>query len=181
MIFDERKAQYGYKIYTSGEEIVNDVDMLYQVKCNDGLFRFFALEVKHPNERVIGGQLFALSKVMPQMPILVVEMNCIRTKTLFIDGKITDQCGKLVDTTKTAWTCSDECIIKDAINLDKGYEYIDKKVSEFVQDVKAGKVPCMPCFPVSELQSELESFKKRNEKVKETASEINILNSSKQN
>ena len=159
MVFNERKAQFGYKLYTNGNEIVNDVDMIYQVNCEDGLYRFFALEVKHPNERSVGGQLFALSKVMPGMPILVVTMDNIRATTKFIDGKITDEFG-IVDTTKTAWVCADECIIADVVNFDK--KYIGKKVADFVRDVKAGLVPCLPSFPVKELPTELENFRNKN-------------------
>lgn len=162
MVFDENKAKYGYKIFTEGCEMMGDVDGYLKIKCNDGLYRFVVFEVKHPNERDSGAQLFGISEIVnSEIPIVVCEMDVDKSK--LIDGKITKD-GNVKYETKTAWINLDRCIVKDILRCKFDPKpFLGMSVGFFVKNVKEGRegTKTIYCKPVETLNEEINFFGKK--------------------
>jgi len=162
MVFDERKAKYGYKIFTDGCEMMGDLDGYLKIKCNDGLYRFVVFEVKHPNERDSGAQLFGISEILnSEIPIVVCEMDVDESK--LIDGKITTKDFNVKYETKTAWINLDRCIVKKIVRCKFDPKpFIGMSVGYFVKNVKEGlsDTKAIYCKPVETLNQEIEYFEK---------------------
>lgn len=165
MVFDENKAKYGYKIFTEGCEMMGDVDGYLKIKCNDELYRFVVFEVKHPNERDSGAQLFGISEILnSEVPIVVCEMDVDESK--LIDGKITTKNREVKYETKTAWINLDRCTVKRIVNCKFDPKpFLELPVGYFVREVKKGtfgtKTIC--CKPVETLREEIDFFGRKYE------------------
>lgn len=159
MVFDENKAKYGYKIYTEGNDMMGDIDSYLKIKCNDGLYRFVTFEVKHPNERKEGAQLFGISEFLKEdIPIVECVMDVDESK--LIDGKITKGSNVKYET-KTAWINLDRCKVKKIVRCKfDPTPFIGMSVGYFVREVKEGRLgtKTIPCKPVETLQSEIDFF-----------------------
>lgn len=138
MKFDEAKAKYGYKIFTSDDDYFNDIDGIKQVACNDGKFRWIAFELKHKNEDMskIDNQVKALLEILPKdVPLVVCELNVDTVKV--IDGLITKDGTKVADT-KTAWFNINDCTIKKVFNIEELNLFCGVDVGTFLSAVKNG-------------------------------------------
>lgn len=162
MVFDENKAKYGYKIFTEGCEMMGDVDGYLKIKCNDGLYRFVTFEVKHPNERDSGAQLFGISEILnSEVPIVVCEMDVDESK--LIEGKITTKNRDVKYETKTAWINLDRCTVKNIVRCKFDPKpFLGMSVGFFVKNVKEGLegTKTIYCKPVETLREEINFFGK---------------------
>jgi hypothetical protein len=162
MVFNEQKAKYGYKIFTEGCEMMGDVDGYLKIKCDDSLYRFVTFEVKHPNERKTGAQLFGISEFIKEdVPLVECVMDVDESK--LIDGKITKD-GNVKYETKTAWVNLDKCIVKRIVNCKFDPKpFLELPVGYFVREVKKGTfgTKTIFCKPVETLQQEIDFFESK--------------------
>lgn len=160
MVFDLRKAIFGYKIFTESDYIMGDVDSYFKIRCDDDLFRYVVFEVKHPNERNEGAQLFGISEFLKEdIPIVECEMDV--DQSILIDGKITKDRSVKYET-KTAWINLDRCIVKKIVRCKfDPTPFIGMSVGYFAREVKLGRLgtKTIYCKPVETLQEEIEYFK----------------------
>lgn len=162
MVFNENKAKYGYKIYTESNDMMGDIDSYFKIKCNDGLYRYVTFEVKHPNERKEGAQLFGISEFLKEdIPIVECVMDVDESK--LIDGKITKDTNVKYET-KTCWVNLDKCIVKKIVRCKfDSTPFLNLPVGYFIREVKEGHLgtKTIYCKPVETLREEIDFFGKK--------------------
>ena len=138
MKFDLKKAKYSYQLFSSDDDYTNDVDCIRQIQCNDGFFRWIALEVKHEKEDLtkVTKQVKTLQHILnADIPIVVCTLDV--DESILVDGKITKG-SETVYETKTAWFDVNKCKIKAIYAKGDFNMFVGLTVETFLNAVKAG-------------------------------------------